>query len=74
MLAEPGSCGILPQPRQPSEHAEFLKQMSAWAALGAIQYREQLVEGVENAPEAFMGMMVGKNVGRPVVRVSSDAL
>jgi NADPH-dependent curcumin reductase CurA len=40
------------------QHAEFLKQMSAWAALRAIQYREQLVEGVENAPEAFMGMMV----------------
>jgi NADPH-dependent curcumin reductase CurA len=55
-------------------YAEFLKQMSAWVASGAIKYREQLVEGLENAPEAFMGMLVGKNFGKLVVRVSGDAL
>ena len=52
----------------------LLKQMSAWVASGAIKYREQMVEGLENAPEAFMGMMVGKSFGKPVVHVSSDAL
>jgi NADPH-dependent curcumin reductase CurA len=53
-------------------YAEFLKQMSEWLASGAIKYREQLVEGLENAPEAFMGMLVGKNFGKLVVRVSGD--
>ncbi|MEO6922920.1 MAG: NADP-dependent oxidoreductase, partial [Bryocella sp.] len=53
-------------------YAEFLKQMSEWLASGAIKYREQIVEGLENTPEAFMGMLVGKNFGKLVVRVSSD--
>ena len=53
-------------------YAEFLKQMSEWVASGAVKYREQMVEGLENAPEAFMGMLVGKNFGKLVVRVSGD--
>jgi NADPH-dependent curcumin reductase CurA len=53
-------------------YADFLKQMSEWVGSGAIKYREQLVEGLENAPEAFMGLLLGKNFGKLVVRVSSD--
>jgi len=60
--------------RLPQAMGMLLKQMSAWVASGAIKYREQMVEGLENAPEAFMGMMVGKSFGKPVVHVSSDAL
>ncbi len=55
------------------QYGGFQKQMSEWLAAGAIKFREQVVEGIENAPEAFMGLLVGKNFGKLVVRVSSEA-
>lgn len=48
---------------------EFHDAMSAWYAEGKIQYREQLVQGLENAPEAFIGLLEGKNFGKLVVQV-----
>lgn len=48
---------------------EFHEAMSVWYAEGKIQYREQLVQGLENAPEAFIGLLEGKNFGKLVVQV-----
>jgi len=50
---------------------EFQQQMGAWLAAGKIKYREDVVEGLERAPEAFMGLLEGKNFGKLVVRVSA---
>jgi len=50
--------------------AEFFKDMSAWAAAGKIKYREDVVQGLENAPQAFMGMLEGKNFGKLVVQIA----
>jgi NADPH-dependent curcumin reductase CurA len=50
----------------------FFKDMSAWVAEGSVKYREDVVEGLENAPTAFMGLLEGKNFGKLVVRVGSD--
>ncbi|HIA56895.1 MAG TPA: NADP-dependent oxidoreductase, partial [Candidatus Lambdaproteobacteria bacterium] len=36
-----------------------------------LHYREDIVEGLENAPEAFIGLLEGRNFGKLVVRVSS---
>jgi len=52
-----------------SEYPTFAKDMSTWLAEGKIQYREQIVDGLENAPEAFIGLLEGKNFGKLVVRV-----
>ena len=49
---------------------EFIGDMSKWMAEGKIQYREHMVEGLENAPEAFLGLFRGANFGKLVVRVS----
>ena len=49
----------------------FAKEMGAWIAAGQISYREQVVEGLENAPAAFAGMLTGANFGKLVVRVGS---
>jgi hypothetical protein len=49
----------------------FVKDMSQWLSKGQIKYREQLVEGLENAPEAFIGLLEGKNFGKLVVRVNN---
>ncbi len=54
------------------QYGEFRKQMSEWLVAGAIKFREQVVEGIENAPEAFIGLLVGKNFGKLVVKVSGE--
>lgn len=49
---------------------EFLERATAWVADGSLRYREDIVDGLENAPEAFLGMLDGKNFGKLLVRVS----
>ncbi|GAA3698044.1 NADP-dependent oxidoreductase [Oceanisphaera sediminis] len=53
---------------------EFARDMSQWLSDGKIHYREQIVEGLENAPEAFIGLLQGENFGKLVVRVGDDEL
>jgi len=54
-----------------AEHyAEFLRTVSAGIADGRIRYREDITEGLENAPAAFMGLLEGKNFGKALVRVA----
>jgi NADPH-dependent curcumin reductase len=47
----------------------FLREVGAGIADGRIRYREDFVEGLENAPEAFIGMLEGHNFGKLIVRV-----
>lgn len=47
-----------------------LRQMAEWLRSGKIKYREQIVEGIERAPEAFIGMLKGENIGKQLVKVS----
>ncbi len=49
----------------------FLREVGAGVADGTIRYREDIVEGLENAPSAFMGMLEGRNFGKLIVRVSN---
>jgi len=55
-----------------SRHGEFFSQMSAWLAEGKIKFREQIVDGLENAPQAFIGLLEGRNFGKLVIRVPND--
>jgi NADPH-dependent curcumin reductase CurA len=52
--------------------AEFLQAMSSWLREGKIKYREDIVEGLENAPSAFLGLLAGRNFGKLVVKVGTD--
>jgi NADPH-dependent curcumin reductase CurA len=52
---------------------EFQQQMGEWFAAGKIKYREDVVDGLECAPEAFIGLLEGNNFGKLVVRVSAAA-
>jgi NADPH-dependent curcumin reductase CurA len=47
----------------------FAAEMTAWIATGKMQYREDMIDGLENAPEAFIGMLRGENFGKRVIRV-----
>ncbi len=49
---------------------EFLGRASGWVRDGSLKYKEDIVDGLENAPEAFIGMLDGKNFGKLLVRVS----
>ncbi|MFV0436920.1 MAG: NADP-dependent oxidoreductase [Desulfopila sp.] len=55
-------------------YPEFTAQMGTWLAEGKIRYLEQIVDGLENAPEALKGLLEGKNFGKLVVRVGPDEL
>ena len=50
--------------------APFYRDMSAWVAEGKIKLREDIVDGLENAPEALIGLLEGNNFGKVVVRVA----
>ncbi|EJE8580009.1 NADP-dependent oxidoreductase [Vibrio vulnificus] len=51
-------------------YGEFAADMSQWLAQGKIHYREHLVQGLENAPDAFIGLLEGKNFGKMVVQTN----
>lgn len=53
----------------PEMYEDFLTEGSAWVRDGQLRYREDVVDGLENAPEAFIGMLQGKNFGKLLVRV-----
>jgi NADPH-dependent curcumin reductase CurA len=55
-----------------SEHyPDFLREVGAGVADGRIRYREDIVDGLERAPEAFIGMLEGRNFGKLIVRVDA---
>lgn len=51
---------------------EFQKAMGQWLREGTIKYREHITDGLEQAPEAFFGLLKGKNFGKVVIRVAAD--
>lgn len=51
-------------------YLEFFKEMSGWLADGKITYTEDRVEGLDNAVEAFIGLLEGKNFGKLVIKVA----
>lgn len=59
-----------------SDHADrfpaFLAEVAPRVADGTIRHRETVVDGIERAPEAFIGMLEGANVGKMLVRVGPE--
>ena len=49
---------------------EGIKQMAQWIKEGELTYREDIVEGLENTPKAFIRMLNGENKGKQLVQVS----
>ncbi|WKZ91325.1 NADP-dependent oxidoreductase [Chimaeribacter arupi] len=54
-------------------YPEFAAQMGEWFNAGKINFREDITDGLENAPQALIGLLEGKNFGKVVVRVGDDA-
>jgi NADPH-dependent curcumin reductase CurA len=49
---------------------EGLRQLAEWLREGKLRYREDIVDGLENAPPAFIGMLQGRNLGKQLVRLA----
>ncbi len=56
-----------------TEHMEFwpaaLKELGALVSDGKLKYRETIAHGIESAPEAFLGLLKGKNFGKQLVKL-----
>jgi len=52
--------------------AEFRKEVGGWLKTGVLKYREDIAEGLENAPASFIGMLKGENIGKQVVQIGDD--
>jgi NADPH-dependent curcumin reductase CurA len=51
-------------------YPEFAKQMGTWVRDGKIKYREEMIDGLERAPAAFIGLLNGEAFGKRVVKLS----
>ncbi|MGZ6000187.1 MAG: NADP-dependent oxidoreductase [Rhizomicrobium sp.] len=50
---------------------DFIRDMPQWIKEKRIKYREDIAEGLENAPQTFMGLLKGRNFGKQLVRVGN---
>ena len=49
-----------------------MARMGAWIRAGRLKYKEDIVEGLENAPRAFIGLLRGDNFGKLQVKLGPD--
>jgi NADPH-dependent curcumin reductase len=49
---------------------DFMRDMPQWIREGRVKYREDVADGLENAPATFMGLLKGRNFGKQLVRVA----
>jgi NADPH-dependent curcumin reductase CurA len=55
-----------------SQYSDFLADVSGWLREGRIKYREDITDGLENAPRELIGLLKGENFGKKLIRVSPD--
>ncbi|HEX9819532.1 MAG TPA: NADP-dependent oxidoreductase [Methylomirabilota bacterium] len=59
-----------------SDHVDrlpaFLADCGRWVREGRLKYREDVVEGLDQAPRAFIGLLRGENLGKLIVKVGPD--
>jgi len=53
-----------------ARYGDFMRDVSGWVGEGRIKYREDVVEGLENAPRALIGLLRGENFGKLLVQVA----
>jgi NADPH2:quinone reductase len=55
-----------------THYKQFQSDAAGWIADGSLRYKEDIVDGLENAPDAFFGLLTGKNFGKLLVQVGPD--
>ena len=56
----------------PTHHKQFRSDMAGWVRSGQVRYREDVVAGLESAPEAFRGLLRGANFGKLLIQVGPE--
>lgn len=51
---------------------DFMRDMAGWIASGKMKWKETIYDGIDRAPEAFIGLFKGENFGKMLVRVGPD--
>ena len=51
------------------DYSEFENEMKNWILDNKIKWKETIVEGIENAPSAFIDLLNGKNIGKMIVKI-----
>ncbi|HLQ81034.1 MAG TPA: NADP-dependent oxidoreductase [Brachybacterium sp.] len=62
--------GFIQREFAPTMFEDFLRDMTGWVADGSVQHTEDVTQGLDRAPEAFVGMLRGENFGKAIVQVS----
>ena len=57
---------------KPERFAEWRALAAPWVSDGSLRYREDIVDGLENAPDALNGLLRGRNFGKLLVRVGPE--
>ncbi|RZK82728.1 MAG: NADP-dependent oxidoreductase, partial [Methylobacterium sp.] len=52
-----------------AQESAFLQDVGAWLREGLVVHREDIVDGLEKAPDAFAGLLQGRNFGKLIVRI-----
>ena len=55
-----------------SKYPDFINDMSAWLRQGRIEYREDITDGLVNAPRELIRLLKGENFGKKIIRVGPD--
>ena len=64
--------GFIQDEFRTSHGRDFVRDMSQWVGDGSVRYREDVFDGLQAAPDAFRGMLRGRNFGKVLIRVSED--
>ena len=54
-----------------SQYPDFISEMSGWLGEGRLRYREDITDGLENAPRELIRLLKGENFGKKIIRVGS---
>ena len=55
-----------------SQYSDFITDMISWLKESRVKYREDIVDGLENAPQELIHLLRGANFGKKIIRVSPE--
>jgi NADPH-dependent curcumin reductase CurA len=53
-------------------HDEALRELESWVRSGQICYREDILDGIEQAPGSIAGLYRGENLGKRLIRIAAE--
>ena len=54
-----------------ARYAEAIAQLTTWVNAGQLRYREDILDGIEHAPDAIAGLYRGENLGKRLIQIAA---